>query len=147
MRILNACYNFSVAFLTVLVQRGFFQSACTNTLESNSTHFFEADSLMQITEDADNGPSLEILFAEAVKGSLLSSDSQVQIAALDLIYRYLSSENVSLKECQALIEENIADYAFEILRLSGKHVERTCFYRAILQKVEDDAFMKLTIHI
>ncbi|KAL1543222.1 protein putative RECOMBINATION INITIATION DEFECT 1 [Salvia divinorum] len=108
-----------LAFLTVLVQRGFFQSACINYLESNSMHFSEAESLMQITEDVVNGPSLEILFAEAVKGSLLSSDSQVQIAALDLIYRYLSSENVSLKECQALIEENIADYAFEILRLSG----------------------------
>lgn len=88
-------------------------------------HSFEAESFMQITEDMVNGPSLEILFAEAVKGPMLSSDSQVQIAALDLICRYLLSENISLKECQALIEENIADYTFEILRLSGKLLDRT----------------------
>ncbi|XP_057795046.1 protein PUTATIVE RECOMBINATION INITIATION DEFECT 1 isoform X2 [Salvia miltiorrhiza] len=108
-----------LAFLTVLVQRGFFQTACINHVEINSMHSFEAESLMQITKDVVNGPSLEILFAEAVKGPLLSSDTQVQIAALDLIYIYLSSEYVTLKECQALVEENIADYAFEILRLSG----------------------------
>lgn len=124
MRILTTCYHLFVAFLTVLVQRGFFQSACVNHVDSNCMHSFEADSSMQITEDVVSGPSLEILFAEAVKGPLLSSDIQVQIAALDLIYRYLSSENVSLEECQALVEENIADYAFEILRLSGKLLER-----------------------
>ncbi|KAH6816259.1 hypothetical protein C2S51_021079 [Perilla frutescens var. frutescens] len=106
-----------LAFLTVLAQRGFFQNAYLNHAES--TDSFEAERFMQMTEDVINGPSLEILFAEAVKGPLLSSDSQVQIATLDLIFKYLSSENVSHKECQVLIEENIADYAFEILRLSG----------------------------
>ncbi|KAL7145330.1 hypothetical protein ABFS83_07G074800 [Erythranthe nasuta] len=101
-----------VAFLTVLAQRGLFQSACSN----NS---FEADNFMQTTEDVIDGPPLEILFAEAVKGPLLSSDIQVQIATLDLVFKYLSLEEVSGKERQAFIEENVADYIFEILRLSG----------------------------
>ncbi|KAL8481013.1 hypothetical protein ACS0TY_027519 [Phlomoides rotata] len=106
-----------VAFLTVLVQRGFFQSASSNHLVC--TESFEADSLMQINEHVTDGPSLEVLFAEAVKGPLLSSDCQVQIATMDLIFRYLSSEDVSEKQCQVFIEENLADYIFEILRLSG----------------------------
>ncbi|EYU38964.1 hypothetical protein MIMGU_mgv1a020726mg [Erythranthe guttata] len=101
-----------VAFLTVLAQRGLFQSACSNIS-------FEADNFMQTTEHVIDGPSLEVLFAEAVKGPLLSSDIQVQIATLDLIFKYLSLEEVSGKERQAFIEENVADYIFEILRLSG----------------------------
>ncbi|KAG8369575.1 hypothetical protein BUALT_Bualt14G0027600 [Buddleja alternifolia] len=104
----------SIAFLTVLARRGLFQSAYSNHVTSRDS--FEADNFMQITED---GPALEVLFAEAVKGPLLSSDSQVQIATLDLIFLYLSSEDVSGKELQVFIEENIADYIFEILRLSG----------------------------
>ncbi|KAI3470063.1 hypothetical protein Pfo_026726 [Paulownia fortunei] len=106
-----------VAFLTVLAQRGFFRSACSNHV--GSTDSSEADNFMQITEHVIDGPTLEVLFAEAVKGPLLSSDSQVQIATLDLVFRYLSSEDVSGKECQVFMEENIADYIFEILRLSG----------------------------
>lgn len=128
--ILDACYivhykfitisYYSVALLTVLAQRGFFQNACTES--------FEGDSLMQITEHVTDGPSLEVLFAEAVKGPLLSSDCQVQIATMNLIFRYLSSEDVSEKLCQVFIEENMADYIFEILRLSGKLEEHNVPY-------------------
>lgn len=75
---------------------------------------------MQTTEHVIDGSSLEVLFAEAVKGPLLSSDTQVQIATLDLIFMYLSSEDVSEKDRQAFIQENVTDYIFEILRLSGK---------------------------
>lgn len=114
---------YSVAFLTVLAQRGFFQSNHVGSTES-----FEADSLMQITEHIANGPSLEVLFAEAVKAPLLSSDCQVQIATMDLIFRYLLSEDVSEKRCQVLIQENVADYIFEILRLSGKPEEHNVPY-------------------
>ncbi|KAL0382871.1 UNVERIFIED_CONTAM: protein putative RECOMBINATION INITIATION DEFECT 1 [Sesamum calycinum] len=106
-----------VAFLTVLAQRGFFQSACSDHVWSTDT--FVADNFMQKTEHVIDGPPLEVLFSEAVKGPLLSSDSQVQIATLDLIFRYLSSADVSGKECQVFVEQNIADYIFEILRLSG----------------------------
>ncbi|XP_051133511.1 protein PUTATIVE RECOMBINATION INITIATION DEFECT 1 isoform X2 [Andrographis paniculata] len=98
-----------VAFLTVLARRGFFAS-----MDSLDTNDF-----MQLTVHEKDGPLVEVLFAEAVKGPLLSSDSQVQIATMDLISIYLSSTDVSGKQCQALLEENIADYIFEILRLSG----------------------------
>lgn len=101
----------------MLVQRGYFQNARSNYV--GSTDSFEADNFMQITERGIDGLPLEVLFAEAVKGPLLSSDSQLQIATLDLVFRYLSSEDVSGKECQVFLEENIADYIFEILRLSG----------------------------
>lgn len=107
----------------MLAQRGLFHSACLNHVESMDSCL--AGSFTQITDDGSIGPSLNILFAEAVKAPLLSSDSQVQIAALDLIHTYLSSENVSYKERQVFIEENIADYTFEILRLSGKLFETT----------------------
>ncbi|KAK4480098.1 hypothetical protein RD792_013155 [Penstemon davidsonii] len=106
-----------VAFLTVLAQRGFFQSACTHHVGIKDS--FEADNFMQISEHVIDVAHLEVLFAEAVKGSLLSSDSQVQIATLDLITLYLSSEDVSGKAIHVFIEENIADYVYEILRLSG----------------------------
>lgn len=79
---------------------------------------------MPTTEDAIDGPSLNILFAESVKAPLLSSDSQVQVKTLDLIFLYLSWEGGSAK-IRVFVEENIADYAFEILRLSGNHRQQT----------------------
>ncbi|XP_022869978.1 protein PRD1 isoform X4 [Olea europaea var. sylvestris] len=106
-----------VAFLTVLARRGFFQSACANYLGCRDA--LEADNFMQTMESTMDGSPLEVLFAEAVKGPLLSSDSQVQIATLDLILVYLSCNGGSGKEVQVLVEENLADYIFEILRLSG----------------------------
>lgn len=102
----------------MLAQRGLFHSAWSNNAGNNDS--FEADNFMQTTEHVIDGSSLEVLFAEAVKGPLLSSDTQVQIATLDLIFRYLSSEDVSEKDRQAFIQENVTDYIFEILRLSGK---------------------------
>jgi hypothetical protein len=73
------------------------------------------------TEDGAKGTSLVNLFAEAIKGPLLSSDSQVQIGTLDLLFHYLSSAGTSGNQIQVLVEENIADYIFEILRLSGEN--------------------------
>ncbi|XP_073134962.1 protein PUTATIVE RECOMBINATION INITIATION DEFECT 1 isoform X2 [Henckelia pumila] len=102
-----------VALLTVLARRGFFQGACINHV--GSVNSCEADNFMQTSEQ-----SLEVLFAEAVKGPLLSSDSQLQIATLDLIFLFLSHTDASGKELQVLIEQNIADYIFEMLRLSGR---------------------------
>ncbi|KAL2463395.1 putative recombination initiation defect 1 [Forsythia ovata] len=106
-----------VAFLTVLARRGFFQTACANPM--GCTDSFEADDFMPTTDSMMDGSPLEVLFAEAVKGPLLSSDTQVQIATLDLILVYLSCDGGSGKEVQVLVEENLADYIFEILRLTG----------------------------
>lgn len=73
-----------------------------------------------MTKDETNGLPLNTLFAEAIKGPLLSTDSQVQICTVDLLFHYMSCEDTSSKEIQVLVEENVADYVFEILRLSGK---------------------------
>lgn len=80
----------------------------------------EANNFMEITEDGEDCPSLNVLFAEAIKGPLLSSDNEVQISSLDLIFHILSSEGTPGKLIQVLVEQNIADYVFEILRLSGE---------------------------
>ncbi|KAI8556318.1 hypothetical protein RHMOL_Rhmol05G0243500 [Rhododendron molle] len=74
---------------------------------------------MRTTEDVIDGSRLNSLFAEAVKTPLLSSDSEVQVKTLDLIFLYLSWEGGSGTKIRVFVEENIADYAFEILRLSG----------------------------
>lgn len=86
----------------------------------NSTYSYEADSLMQATQDGIDGSPLNNLFAEAIKGPLLSTDSQVQISTVNLLFYYLTWEGISSKEIQVLVEENIVDYVFEILRLSGE---------------------------
>ncbi|WVZ84969.1 hypothetical protein U9M48_031934 [Paspalum notatum var. saurae] len=62
-----------------------------------------------------------VLFAEAVKGSLLSSNIEVQTGTLDLICHFLSSDANIFALLQTLINENVADYVFEVLRLSGNN--------------------------
>ncbi|XP_059290896.1 protein PUTATIVE RECOMBINATION INITIATION DEFECT 1 [Lycium ferocissimum] len=105
-----------IAFLTVIMQRGFFQTA--SMIDARNRSSYDVDHLMETNEQISDGP-LVILFAEAVKAPLLSSDNQVQIAALDLLYLYLSGKDVLENEIQVFVEENIADYTFEVLRLSG----------------------------
>nr|XP_043632676.1 protein PUTATIVE RECOMBINATION INITIATION DEFECT 1 [Erigeron canadensis] len=102
-----------VALLSVLARRGFFENALENEKE-----YLEADNFMETTEHELEKTPLNLLFAEAIKSPLLSSDSEVQTATLDLIVLYLSG-GVTEKEVQVLVEENIADYIFEILRLYG----------------------------
>ncbi|KAK9288539.1 hypothetical protein L1049_016998 [Liquidambar formosana] len=129
-----------VALLTVLAQRGLFGNALSN--DKSSMISYEADNFRQITEDGINGPALNILFAEAIKSPLLSSDSQVQIGTLDLIFHYLSSEGASRKQIQDLVEENIADYVFEILRLSEYNdpVVNSCLQVLDLLSTAEQAF-------
>uniref|UniRef100_A0A804UJU4 Protein PRD1 n=1 Tax=Zea mays TaxID=4577 RepID=A0A804UJU4_MAIZE len=62
-----------------------------------------------------------VLFAEAVKGSLLSTNLEVQAGTLDLIFHFLSSDANICALLQTLIDENVADYIFEVLRLSGNN--------------------------
>ncbi|CAH2040442.1 unnamed protein product [Thlaspi arvense] len=105
-----------LALLIVLAQRGSFENACKHNM--NSEVFCQDDNFKQTTDQVIDGPPLNFLFAEAIKGPLLSSDSEVQVRTLDLIFLYLSRDGSSGNE-KALVEENIADYVFEILRLSG----------------------------
>ncbi|KAL1299582.1 protein PRD1-like isoform X2 [Arachis ipaensis] len=65
--------------------------------------------------------SLVNLLAEAIKGPLLSSNSQVQISTLDLLFHYLSSIGTLDNQIHVMVEENIADYVFEVLRYSVLH--------------------------
>ncbi|XP_024192213.1 protein PUTATIVE RECOMBINATION INITIATION DEFECT 1 isoform X2 [Rosa chinensis] len=105
-----------IALLTVLARRGLFGTAYA--LDLNSMSSSEGDSFGQATEDGKDMHPLNILFTEAIKGPLLSTDSQVQISTLDLLFHYMSCEGTSSREIQVLVEESIADYVFEILRLS-----------------------------
>nr|GMD34617.1 protein PRD1 [Ipomoea batatas] len=104
------------SFLTVLAQKGLFQITSINDVRRSASS--DIKTLMQTAEDTMDNPPLVLLFAEAVKGPLLSPDSQVQVATLDLLFLFLSWEDVSGKEIEVFVEQNIADYAFEILRLS-----------------------------
>ncbi|XP_058103198.1 protein PUTATIVE RECOMBINATION INITIATION DEFECT 1 isoform X2 [Magnolia sinica] len=107
-----------IALLTVLAQRGYleFEKSLANVQSSCNSR--EAGNFIQTTQLA-TGTSLISLFADAIKGPLLSSDTQVQISALDLIFHLLSLEVTSVKQIQILVEESITDYVFEVLRLSG----------------------------
>lgn len=106
----------TVALLSVLAQRGFFETAYGTDISSGDP--YEDDNFMETNQLSDRSTMIH-LFAEAIKAPLLSSDSQVQAATLNLTFLYLSREDGSGKEVQVLVEDNIADYVFEILRLSG----------------------------
>ncbi|XP_022684409.1 protein PRD1 isoform X2 [Setaria italica] len=68
---------------------------------------------------AKRGPFDIVLLA--VKGSLLSTNLEVQTGTLNLIFHFLSSDANICALLQTLINENVADYIFEVLRLSGKN--------------------------
>ncbi|KAL1198193.1 Protein putative RECOMBINATION INITIATION DEFECT 1 [Cardamine amara subsp. amara] len=106
-----------VALLTILVQQGLLENSHTNHVSSMSLDEMDDDP-MQTADTVVTRPSLNVLFAEAIKGPLLSTDSEVQIRTLDLIFHYASQESIPSKQIQVLVEENVADYIFEILRLS-----------------------------
>ncbi|KAJ4845632.1 hypothetical protein Tsubulata_038344 [Turnera subulata] len=105
-----------LALLKIFAQKGFFESAMASDVSAMSSD--EADNFMQMTDNGADGTPLDVLFAEAIKGPLLSSDKQIQLSSLDLIFHYLSCGGASGKQIQLLMEENIVDYVFEILRLS-----------------------------
>ncbi|CAI8587551.1 unnamed protein product [Vicia faba] len=104
-----------IALLTMLARRQLLREESVYDIGNMS---LAGEVSSKETEDRAKGASLVNLFAEAIKGPLLSSESQVQIGTLDLLFHYLSSIGNSGDQIQVLVEENIADYLFEILRLS-----------------------------
>ncbi|KAF0893567.1 hypothetical protein E2562_027295 [Oryza meyeriana var. granulata] len=101
-----------VALLLTLAKKGAFDIL-----------LFSDQSLINSAEAEDYVPlnaSLVILFADAVKGSLLSTNIEVQTGTLELIFHFLSSD-ANIFVLQTLIDENVADYVFEVLRLSGNN--------------------------
>ncbi|CAO2831412.1 unnamed protein product [Amaranthus hypochondriacus] len=105
-----------LALLKALGQRGYLSNAFSSEFDMMDT--CEADNFMQTPNGEFHEVSLNRLFAEAIKSPLLSPDSQVQSSTLDFIIHCLSCGACSLKQIQLLVEENLADYIFEILRLS-----------------------------
>lgn len=129
-----------IALLTVLAQKGWFQMTCLNDLDRKNS--FQADNFMQTDDQIKDGPALNSLFAEAIKGPLLSSDSQVQVAAVDLIFLYLSWGGGFQEVIEELVQENVADYVFEILRLSSckDPLVNSCIQVLNLLSTSEEAF-------
>nr|XP_010929840.1 protein PRD1 [Elaeis guineensis] len=104
-----------VALLTVLARRGIFEDLPANDQTGSNVR---GDNFVHSDDTVLHIPLIN-LFADAIKGPLLSSDTQVQISTLDLIFHFLSSSVYCAKQIQVLVQESIADYVFEILRHSG----------------------------
>ncbi|XP_010445456.2 PREDICTED: protein PRD1-like [Camelina sativa] len=132
-----------VALLTILAKQGLLSNSHTNSVSSMSLDEADDDP-MQTTETVVAKPCLNVLFAEAIKGPLLSTDSEVQIRALDLIFHYLSQESTPSRQIQVLVEENVADYIFEILRLSEckDQVINSCLRVLDLFSLTEQSFRK-----
>ncbi|KAG2331535.1 hypothetical protein Bca52824_002715 [Brassica carinata] len=106
-----------IVLLTILAQQGLLADSRTSPGSSMSLDEVDDDPMLT-AETVTVRPCLDVLFAEAIKGPLLSTDSEVQIKTLDLIFHFVSQESIPSKQIQVLVEENVADYIFEILRLS-----------------------------
>lgn len=102
----------------VLAQKGVFAKSFENGQQCLNR---EIDKTVQ-RDELVLSPSVVDMFADAIKGPLLSSDIQLQTSSLQLILHILSSGVSCLSQIQALIETNIADYVFEVLRLSGINI-------------------------
>ncbi|KAK9141035.1 hypothetical protein Scep_010716 [Stephania cephalantha] len=128
-----------IALLTVLAQSEHFKSSFADSHTSRKSR--EADNFMQ-AELPPDGTSMILLFAEAIKGPLLSSDNQVQIGTLELILHCLSWEGTATKHIELLIEQNIADYVIEILRFSGtkEAAVNSCIRVLCLLSLAEQAF-------
>nr|CAD1820331.1 unnamed protein product [Ananas comosus var. bracteatus] len=111
------CYIYLLSIAFGFGSKGFFENLFAS--EQTGIDMGDADNFMHTDESALNSPLIN-LFAEAIKGPLLSCDTQVQTSTLDLIFHSLSSDFNISEQIKVLVEENVADYIFEVLRLSGK---------------------------
>ncbi|KAJ0988933.1 hypothetical protein J5N97_007289 [Dioscorea zingiberensis] len=128
-----------IALLTVFAQKGLFEDSGRTDLICTQSQ--EADNLTKTDEEMPHIPLVN-LFADAIKSPLLSSDTQVQISTLDLVFHALSSNLSCIEQIQILIEENITDYVFEILRLSGNKdpLVISCLHVLDLLATAEDSF-------
>lgn len=74
------------------------------------------------------GASFLEQFAEAMKASLLSSDTQVQIRSLVLIDQVCPTSLDIGEELHSLVKEGLTDYIFEVLRVSGMQLSFSTLY-------------------
>ncbi|CAL0332279.1 unnamed protein product [Lupinus luteus] len=126
-----------IALLTMLARRHLLREAC-----EYDTYVFSSGGVNSQEFEDGTKESLVNLFAEAIKGPLLSSESEVQIGALDFLFHYLSSEGTSDSHIRVMVEENIADYVFEIVRLSGYKdpAVKMCLQVLDLLSIAEEAF-------
>jgi len=117
----------SAALLLTLAKKGPFDLVLLSN--QNSINFVEPEHMQN---DYMSLNASLVLFAEAVKGSLLSTNLEVQTGTLDLIFHFLSSDGDICALLQILIDENVADYIFEVLRLSGTSTVMNCFLKAYM---------------
>ncbi|PNT65532.1 hypothetical protein BRADI_4g44050v3 [Brachypodium distachyon] len=115
---INAVRLNCIALLLTLAKKGAFDILLLG--DQNLMNSIEAEGSRQ-TDDVSLNASIIVLFADAVKGSLLSTNLEVQTGTLDLIFHFLSSDANIFVLLQTLIDENVADYVFEVLRLSGSN--------------------------
>ncbi|CAN6227685.1 unnamed protein product [Urochloa humidicola] len=132
-----------VALLLTLAKKGPFDIMLLSN--QSSINCIEAEHMQ--TDSMSLNASL-VLFAEAVKGSLLSTNLEVQTGTLDLIFHFLTSDANTCALLQILIDENVADYIFEVLRLSGNNdllVMSSIQVLLLLAKTEEQFKEKLAI--
>ncbi|TVU13764.1 hypothetical protein EJB05_37190, partial [Eragrostis curvula] len=133
-----------VALLLTLAKKGPFDVLLLS--DQNLVNCVEAEESLH-TDYISLNASL-ILFAEAIKGSLLSTNLEVQTGTLDLIFHFLSSDGNNCALLQTLIDENVADYVFEVLRLSGNNdslIISSIQVLSLLARSEDKFKEKLAI--
>ncbi|XP_024534434.1 protein PRD1-like [Selaginella moellendorffii] len=99
-----------IALLSVLAKNSIFQ---LRNQENESQESQNSDAV-----SSRGNLDFVTTFAEAIKGSLLSSDPQVQLSSLQLICAICPQDVDISKELAILVEEGIADYIFEVLRVS-----------------------------
>ncbi|KAG0455269.1 hypothetical protein HPP92_024561 [Vanilla planifolia] len=125
-----------LALLLILVGKGFQSSFL------NSYHNLVLEEASKQKEEITQQTPLINLFADAIKGPLLSSDEEIQIRTLDLIFYMLSPGNCSLKQILVLVKEDIPDYIFEVLRLSANKepIVMSCIRALTLFTTVEEAF-------
>ena len=80
---------------------------------------YDLSNSQKTTSLGQRGASFVEQFAEAMKASLLSSTTQVQIGSLVLIDQVCPTSLDISEELHSLVEEGLTDYIFEVLRVSG----------------------------
>nr|XP_024396071.1 protein PRD1-like isoform X1 [Physcomitrium patens] len=106
----------SLDLLIALAQASAFNISQSTSFSQRECDDGDQESTASICQ---TGSSSVEQFAEAMKASLLSSDTQVQVKSLELINLVCSMSLETSEEIQSLVNEGLTDYIFEVLRISG----------------------------
>ncbi|KAJ7513896.1 hypothetical protein O6H91_23G018900 [Diphasiastrum complanatum] len=101
-----------IAFLSVMAQSSVYDIGLVLDDEISSQEFSETATTCESTL------CFAKIFAEAMKGSLMSTDIQVQVSSIQLICQVCPVRADLQNEIRILVEAGISEYIFEILRVS-----------------------------